>query len=404
MPETPAFWGLISSYAGLLFLATASIYGGAWASLPGDRAGPGQRGGPDDDDDDEEIPESITSSDAWMFPIIGGSVLLGFYFAMRYLGREWINWIIGWYFAATGVLAVWKTSTSLCRSLTPEATWKSFRKRRILISTGSSVFFDSSLRTPSLLLFLPSIIPSALYIYLADERKPALLSNILALSFSHTALSILRLDSFKTGIILLSGLFLYDIFFVFGTEVMVTVATGLDLPIKIVWPKSLAFSATAGFSMLGLGDIVIPGSFITLALRYDLHRSPSRSYKAPFSKPYFNSALVAYVLGLLATIIVMHNFRAAQPALLYLSPACITSFFLTAVARGDLAQALAYEDGSNGNGDVAKPPAVGEQQVTLVGESTASSSTSDIPGRSDRALDSDLAGNLKQRVSKNRAE
>ena len=99
---------------------------------------------------------------------------------------------------------------------------------------------------------------------------------------------------------------------------MVTVATGLDLPIKIVWPKSLAFSATSGFSMLGLGDIVIPGSFITLALRFDLQRSPFKSYKVPFSKPYFTSAIVAYVTGLLATITVMHNFRAAQPALLYL--------------------------------------------------------------------------------------
>lgn len=99
---------------------------------------------------------------------------------------------------------------------------------------------------------------------------------------------------------------------------MVAVATGLDVPIKLVWPKSLAFSSTSGFSMLGLGDIVIPGAFISLALRFDLQRSPFKSAVKPFSKPYFTSALVAYVLGLTTTIVVMHKFRAAQPALLYL--------------------------------------------------------------------------------------
>jgi minor histocompatibility antigen H13 len=35
------------------------------------------------------------------------------------------------------------------------------------------------------------------------------------------------------GYILLAGLFFYDIFFVFGTNVMVTVAVSMDVPIKV---------------------------------------------------------------------------------------------------------------------------------------------------------------------------
>jgi minor histocompatibility antigen H13 len=35
------------------------------------------------------------------------------------------------------------------------------------------------------------------------------------------------------GFILLGGLFFYDIFFVFGTDVMVTVAVSMDVPIKV---------------------------------------------------------------------------------------------------------------------------------------------------------------------------
>jgi minor histocompatibility antigen H13 len=71
--------------------------------------------------------------------------------------------------------------------------------------------------------------------------------------------------------------------------------------------------------MLGLGDIVIPGIFVALALRYDHYRgSASAIGKSSFSKPYFYATLGSYVVGLVTTIAVMHTFEAAQPALLYL--------------------------------------------------------------------------------------
>jgi hypothetical protein len=87
--------------------------------------------------------------------------------------------------------------------------------------------------------------------------------------------------------------------------------------------------------MLGLGDIVIPGIFISLALRYDfasyvqrtIKRNPDAtpSKEDRYSKPYFWTVLVAYIAGLTTTVVVMHTFKAAQPALLYLSPACSQS-------------------------------------------------------------------------------
>lgn len=105
-----------------------------------------------------------------------------------------------------------------------------------------------SFRTPSLILLPLSTIPSLLYTFpgaipaaltvlhallpsvfpavpdsqaLAEKTKrSALLTDILGLSFSHNALGLLKIDTFKTGVILLSGLFLYDIWWVFGTEVV----------------------------------------------------------------------------------------------------------------------------------------------------------------------------------------
>lgn len=99
---------------------------------------------------------------------------------------------------------------------------------------------------------------------------------------------------------------------------MVKVATTMDAPIKILWPKSADFTSSKGFTMLGLGDIVIPGAFATLALRRDLFMSQDRNPYRPFAKPYFTAAIVSYVLGLVCTMSVMHTWKAAQPALLYL--------------------------------------------------------------------------------------
>lgn len=84
-----------------------------------------------------------------------------------------------------------------------------------------------SMRTPSWFLIVVATLPSILYTFgPSTTRRSAVLTDILAMSFSHNALSLLKIDSFKTGCVLLSGLFLYDIWWVFGTEVVgATLAT-----------------------------------------------------------------------------------------------------------------------------------------------------------------------------------
>jgi minor histocompatibility antigen H13 len=136
----------------------------------------------------------------------------------------------------------------------------------------------------------------------------------------------------------------YDIFWVFGTDVMVTVAKSFDAPVKLLWPKDL-FAEQLHFSMLGLGDIVIPGAaaclltlqrcvlrtcslvdtfssspsslacagiFIALMLRFDALRARKQKVKKNFPKPYFMFTYVGYILGMATTIGVMHVFQAAQ--------------------------------------------------------------------------------------------
>ena len=56
---------------------------------------------------------------------------------------------------------------------------------------------------------------------------------------------------------------MYDVFWVFGTEVMVTVAKNFDAPIKLLFPQPGFDDSGVRLrpSMLGLGDIVIPGVY-----------------------------------------------------------------------------------------------------------------------------------------------
>jgi minor histocompatibility antigen H13 len=135
-------------------------------------------------------------------------------------------------------------------------------------------------------------------------------NNVFGECFSIVSIQLIHLGSFKVGAILLTGLFFYDIFWVFGTDVMVTVAKSFDAPIKVIWPKS------TGFSLLGLGDIVIPGIFIALMLRFDRHLTQKKSHKV---NVYFIVCFISYVIGLVTTIVVLHVFQAGQVSIFMIS-------------------------------------------------------------------------------------
>jgi minor histocompatibility antigen H13 len=95
------------------------------------------------------------------------------------------------------------------------------------------------------------------------------MNNIFAMLFTLVALKSLSLSSTQTGLLLLWALFFYDIFWVYGTDVMVTVAKNLDIPVKLLFPY-LNSEGDVKYSMVGLGDLVIPGIFVSLCLKFDL--------------------------------------------------------------------------------------------------------------------------------------
>lgn len=127
--------------------------------------------------------------------------------------------------------------------------------------------------------------------------------------------------------------------------VMVTVAKSFDAPIKLLFPQDLLENGLFGankFAMLGLGDIVIPGAFIAMLLRYDMSRESS-SKKKP-STLYFSVSFLAYIIALFVTILILQLFKHAQPALLYIVPLCLIFPLLTALICGDWKNLFEYED------------------------------------------------------------
>jgi len=181
------------------------------------------------------------------------------------------------------------------------------------------------------------------------------MNNVIGICFCIKGIESFSLGTYRTGAILLVGLFFYDIFWVFGTDVMVTVAKSLDGPIKILFPRTLVPNAVTGeidLSLLGLGDIVIPGFFLSLLLRFDAQNAnvsyfPVNVYDI-FPKPYFHSTLIGYILGMNLSMCMMIKYQAAQPALLYLVPACLGSSLIVAVMRGEVKSLIGYsEEGIN---------------------------------------------------------
>lgn len=107
---------------------------------------------------------------------------------------------------------------------------------------------DALLTVPEIFAF----VISSVFAYYYFKTKYFLLNNVLGISFCVQSIERISIGSYKIGAILLVGLFFYDIFWVFGTDVMVTVAKSFDGPIKLLFPISLPTATEPGkFSLLG---------------------------------------------------------------------------------------------------------------------------------------------------------
>lgn len=298
--------------------AALTVYVGSWRSV--------KEGAPS---------EQMTKKDAMRFPIVGSCVLFGLFLLFKFLPKALVNALLASYITILGAFVIVATLEPFVNPLFPER----LRNKVLHFPTIPKIPF--LLSEP--LVIEPTVtevalgIPSlglGLYYFLT---KNWLANNVLGLSFSIMGIESMSLGSVQTAGILLTGLFFYDIFWVFCTPVMVSVAKNFEAPIKLLFPRAaLKAGSPANFAMLGLGDIVIPGLFVALLCRYDVEHN--------YKTNYFQTVFWAYAGGVGTTIFVMNYFKAAQPALLYIVPAVLGAVALHAAIRGELSQLWHYHE------------------------------------------------------------
>jgi len=196
-----------------------------------------------------------------------------------------------------------------------------------------------NLQTLTTILFAISILGSWLW------TGHWFLNNLLGFSICILGVSLMKIKNMKVACLLFVCLFFYDIFWVFysknffGENVMVsvaqktatnpvvqvakamnleaeTMAPRLELPAKMIVPSFDGESV----SLLGLGDIAIPGLLLSFLYRSSL----------PKSDWYFWLGMTGYVVGLILTMCASMIWNHAQPALLFLVPSTLIPVFALA--------------------------------------------------------------------------
>ena len=406
----------------------------------------------DDEPDEEQKLEGLSPTDAIMFPLLAGLTLTGLYYLIKLLeDPTLLNKFLNWYFAVFGTFSTTMLLADTFRTLHSFAfprifasqgvIWEVFEEDRLVRSHSLAprsnplpavfgrlpipsymtdeiwrlrelfscelklrIFVHRYVRSSMKVSFyqlISFVLAIILELYFNFISKPWWLTNIFGFGFAYSALQIVSPTTVSTGVLILVALFFYDIYFVFYTPIMVTVATQLDIPAKLMFPRPRfpgESEKSNPMSMLGLGDVVLPGVMVCFALRFDLYLHYLRQQVRPptkqngsmkpkgeladgaeivkakwipvaggwgeafwtlpkswqtekvvtFPKPYFEATLGGYVGGLVVTILVLQVFGHAQPALLYLVPGvCLPLLFLAYLKR-DLETLWTYDEMAEG--------------------------------------------------------
>lgn len=194
----------------------------------------------------QEVAERLQTSDAVQFPFLAGALLGGLFLAFKYLDAAGINAVLSVYFCGAGVHSVAQLAAPLVAPLLPRRL-----RDAVLLDRELPLLGHVRLTGCDGVCLVLGAAAAGAYV----GTKHALLNNLLGVAFAVEGIRRLSLGSYGVGAALLSGLFVYDCVMVFGTPLMVTVATKVEGPIKLLFPRGLpdAITGKTPYSMLGLG-------------------------------------------------------------------------------------------------------------------------------------------------------
>ncbi|ERE69901.1 signal peptide peptidase-like 2A-like protein [Cricetulus griseus] len=153
-----------------------------------------------------------------------------------------------------------------------------------------------------------------------EDRWAWILQDILGIAFCLNLIKTMKLPNFKNG-----------------ESIMVELAAGPfenaeKLPVLIRVPKLICYSVMSvcfmPVSILGFGDIIVPGLLIAYCRRFDVQTGSSSIY--------FISSTIAYAVGMIITFVVLVLMKKGQPALLYLVPCTLLAASVVAWSRKEM--------------------------------------------------------------------
>ncbi|PRP85607.1 signal peptide peptidase-like 2B-like [Planoprotostelium fungivorum] len=252
-----------------------------------------------------------------LLPIIGSIFLVILFF---FMGRLWIVLII--YISLISilytsfVLSIWLSRLLKERNAEFEVKWIG------VVAIADIVGFLTAVGLVLAWNFVP---PQSVF--------STILTDLLAIFLAISSLCFVRMHNLMLCTVLLSLFFFYDIFWVFLSglifkkSVMVSVAMSMpSLPLVIIIPRVFV----DGHTLLGLGDIILPGVFLCFLYHVDRFKGYENI------RGYFLRALFGYALGLILAFLMVTATETGQPALLYLVPLTLGPTLVAAWRKGEL--------------------------------------------------------------------
>eukprot|EP00435_Cladocopium_sp_Y103_P053141 s514_g16.t5 len=280
----------------------------------------------------------LEQEDAYWLPVLGSGSLLGMFLVLKYLSIDWVKTLLQLCIVGSCTVGATENFEEFCKFLSPNPSSVRTTILKCIVGLGLALAYVTT--------------------------KHWILNNIMGLSFCLLGIRHINLSNFRTGVVLLAGLFVYDVpagseifefgldgwigrlnspdlarsssikpiseieghdpltwpflamwqkmvplcalrfwvFFskpLFGSNVMVSVAKGIEAPMKLMLPRDFGGCGDFKFSMLGLGDIAVPGLFCALLAKWDAVKIAEGSSNG-FT--YLNIILVMYILSLVTTI------------------------------------------------------------------------------------------------------
>jgi minor histocompatibility antigen H13 len=352
-------------------------------------------------------------------PVAASISLFGIYLLLKYLPDLDIQTLLNAYFFLLGSFAVSSASVPLFRKVLSDYP---VGRQSIHLDLPEWLLLDQEGKSIKEVNIAPSdLVAVMLSLAIAGidvtSSQNFTANNLLAALIASDILQLVGLRSFRTASLMLGGLCAYDVFWVFGSpsaigeNVMMKVATSdiITGPMRLLYPRLPGGTGEATdfpFSLLGLGDIAVPGLLACLALRYDSSRvvdmksradaagqamldalaalgptssgreradaasdAASLAYdrvadkrdltvtegsdgssRVPVSeavlqqRPYFNAVVVSYIIGLLMAFAANNITHLGQPALLYIVPMTLGSVLVTAAQRDEFYRIWTFTD------------------------------------------------------------